>query len=61
MEHHPFAVGEPSLAEVLSDPVVKMMMHYDGVEEADVRQLSTRRPSQKWRDGLVSHRKVEAA
>ncbi len=30
---------EPSLDEILSDPIVRMLMAMDGVEEADIMPL----------------------
>ena len=36
------ARGEPLLEDMLSDPMVQLMMHRDGVEEGEVRRALDR-------------------
>src|SRR3954447_9775577 len=47
---------EPSIGEVLSDPVVRTMMARDGVDEAEVRRLLT-----KWSERETSERALRGA
>ena len=34
---------EPTVSEMLQDPIMKLLMHYDGVTEEQVRALNTER------------------
>ncbi len=47
---------EPSIGEVLSDPIVRTMMARDGVDEAEVRRLLT-----KWSERGTSERALRGA
>ena len=46
--HHPLQIGprrvprEPSLNDLLSEPIIMMMMARDGITEEDVRKLVSR-------------------
>ena len=33
---------EPALSEMLADPITQMLMHRDGVQEAEIRRLAAR-------------------
>ena len=47
---------EPSIGEILSNPVVRTMMARDGVDEAEVRRLLT-----KWSERGTSERALGGA
>jgi hypothetical protein len=47
---------EPSIGEILSNPVVRTMMARDGVDEAEVRRLLT-----KWSERGTSERALRGA
>jgi len=47
---------EPSIGEILSNPVVRTMMARDGVDEAEVRRLLT-----KWSERETSERALGGA
>jgi len=47
---------EPSIGEILSNPVVRAMMARDGVDEAEVRRLLT-----KWSERETSERALREA
>jgi hypothetical protein len=58
---------EPSLDELLADPMVKLLMARDGAEEATVRQLAkaalnspARSPERGVRSGVVPQRSLDS-
>ena len=45
---------ELNLDEMLADPMVRLVMRRDGVEEAELRALLDRAKERLWRDGRLA-------
>ena len=51
---------EPSIDDMLEDPIVRLLMQRDGVSDAELRALSRRRPERPQRRGAALERPLVA-